>query len=165
MVGAVAVAEPEAVAVAGGTAACAGGHIFLVARPVETVMDEISLGVPEPLLDALPADGSAAATDMERAVEGYNERIARVLEDADDDGEAAAGVLDVIEHFETRGQRFDDFVPELRAWGQSPVFALAWRNLYADLIAQLYEHDWLAAQLDRERTARLVEDGVRLSDR
>lgn len=127
-------------------------------------MDEITLGVPEPLLDALPEDGSAAAADMERAVEGYNERIARVLEDAEDDGDAAAGVLDVIEHFEARGQRFDEFVPELRAWGQSPIFALAWRNLYADLIAQLYEYDWLAARLDRERNARLVEDGVRLSE-
>ncbi len=128
-------------------------------------MDEIALGVPEPLLDALPEDGSAAARDMERAVEGYNERIGRVLDEADDESEAAAGVLDVIEHFEARGERFDEFVPELRAWGQSPVFALAWRNLYADLIAQLYEHDWLASQLDRERNARLVEDGVRLSDR
>lgn len=128
-------------------------------------MDEISLGVPEPLLDSLPEEGSAAAQDMERAVEGYNERLDHLLEDAADDADAAAAVLDLIEHFEARGQRFDEFVPELRAWGQSPIFAIAWRNLYADLIAQLYEHDWLADQLDRERNARLVEDGVRLSDR
>jgi hypothetical protein len=128
-------------------------------------MDEIRLGVPEPLLDALPEEEATAAADMERAVEGYNERLDRVLAAADDEADAAAGVLDLIEHFEARGDRFDEFVPELRAWGQSPVFALAWRNLYADLIAQLYEHDWLADRLDRERNARLVEDGLRLSDR
>lgn len=127
-------------------------------------MDEISLGVPEPLLDSLPEDDSGAARDMRRAVEGYEHRINDLVADVDDDAEAAGRVLDVIEHFEARGERFDEFVPELRAWGQSPIFAIAWRNLYADLIAQLYEHDWLAAQLDRERNARLVEDGVRLSD-
>lgn len=127
-------------------------------------MDEISLGVPEPLLDSLPEDDSGAARDMRRAVEGYEQRVNGLLADVDDDAEAAGKVLDVIEHFEARGERFDEFVPELRAWGQSPIFAIAWRNLYADLIAQLYEHDWLAAQLDRERNARLVEDGVRLSD-
>lgn len=127
-------------------------------------MDEIELGVPGPLLDSLPEEDGGATQDMQRAVEGYNQQLSAMLEDADDDAEAASAVLDVIEHFEARGERHDEFVPELRAWGQSPIFAIAWRNLYADLIAQLYEHDWLAAQLDRERNARLVEDGVRLSD-
>jgi hypothetical protein len=127
-------------------------------------MDEIELGVPGPLLESLPEDDGGAAQDMQRAVKGYNQRLNTVLEDAEDDAEAASAVLDVIEHFEARGEKYDEFVPELRAWGQSPIFAIAWRNLYADLIAQLYEHDWLAAQLDRERNARLVEDGVRLSD-
>ncbi|MFT4882788.1 MAG: hypothetical protein ACI8U4_000283 [Natronomonas sp.] len=127
-------------------------------------MDEIELGVPGPLLESLPEDDGGAAQDMQRAVEGYNQRLNAVLEDAEDDSEAASAVLDVIEHFEARGEKYDEFVPELRAWGQSPIFAIAWRNLYADLIAQLYEYDWLATQLDRERNARLVEDGVRLSD-
>jgi len=127
-------------------------------------MDEISLGVPQPLLDALPEDGQAAAQDMQRAVEGYEQRLNGAIEAADDDAEAASSALDLIEHFDARRERFDEFVPELRAWGQSPIFAIAWRNLYADLVAQLYEHDWLAAQLDRERNARLVEDGIRLSD-
>ncbi|MCY4731041.1 hypothetical protein KY092_10795 [Natronomonas gomsonensis] len=127
-------------------------------------MDEISLGVPQPLLDALPEDGQAAAQDMQRAVEGYEQRLNGAIEEADDDAEAASSALDLIEHFDARRERFDEFVPELRAWGQSPIFAIAWRNLYADLVAQLYEHDWLAAQLDRERNARLVEDGIRLSD-
>jgi len=127
-------------------------------------MDEISLGVPQPLLDALPEDGQAAAQDMQRAVEGYEQRLNGAIEAAGDDAEAASSALDLIEHFDARRERFDEFVPELRAWGQSPIFAIAWRNLYADLVAQLYEHDWLAAQLDRERNARLVEDGIRLSD-
>ena len=127
-------------------------------------MDDIELGVPKPLIDSLPDDGESARQDMQRAVEGYNARLERALEAADDDSEAAARVLDLIEHFEDRVERFHGFVPELRAWGQSPIFAIAWRNLYADLIEQLYEHEWLATQLDRERNARLVEDGIRLSD-
>ena len=127
-------------------------------------MNKISLGVPEPLLESLPEEGSAAARDMQRAVEGFNERVNHHVETADDDAEAAKGVLDVIEHLEARSERFDEFVPELRAWGQSPIYAIAWRNLYADLIEQIYEHDAVAAELDRERNARLVEDGIRLSD-
>lgn len=127
-------------------------------------MDEISLGVPQPLLDSLPEDGSGTAQDMHRAVEGYETRLNQVLEEADDEAAAASRVLDVIEHFESRSERYDEFVPELRAWGQSPIYAIAWRTLYADLIAQLYEHEWLAAHLDRERNARLVDDGIRLSD-
>lgn len=127
-------------------------------------MDDIELGVPEPLVDSLPEDGDGAQRDMYRAVEGYNARLERALEAADGDGEAAAAALDLIEHFETRIEQFHGFVPELRAWGQSPIFAIAWRNLYADLIEQLYEHQWLAAQLDRERNARIVENGIRLSD-
>ncbi len=127
-------------------------------------MEEISLGVPRPLLESLPEESEAAAQDMQRAVEGYESKLNSLLADADDRGEAAASLLDVIEHFEARGERFDEFVPELRAWGQSPIYAIAWRNLYADLIAQLYEYEWLADELERERNARLVDDGIRLSD-
>ena len=127
-------------------------------------MDEIQLGVPQPLLDSLPDEGASAGQDMQRAIKGYNARIDQAIETAEDDAAAAAAILDLIEHFEERIERFHAFVPELRAWGQSPIFAIAWRNLYADLIEQLYDHEWLAAQLDRERNARLVEDGIRLSD-
>jgi hypothetical protein len=127
-------------------------------------MDEIELGVPKPLIESLPDDGDSARQDMHRAVDGYNARLERAMEVADDESDAAAHVLDLIEHFEDRVERFHGFVPELRAWGQSPIFAIAWRNLYADLIEQLYEHEWLATHLDRERNARLVEDGIRLSD-
>ena len=127
-------------------------------------MEDISLGVPRQLLESLPDGDEAAAQDMQRAVEGYEQRLNRMVSEADDESEAAAAVLDVLEHFEARGERFDEFVPELRAWGQSPIYAIAWRNLYADLIGQLYEHEWLAEELDRERHARLVDDGIRLSD-
>lgn len=127
-------------------------------------MDQISLGVPRPLLESLPESDSTAGDDMQRAVEGYESRINRIIAEADDESDAAGGILDVIEHFEQRGRRYDEFVPELRAWGQSPIFAIAWRNLYADLIAQLFEIEWLTDELDRERHARLVDDGIRLSD-
>ena len=128
-------------------------------------MDDISLGVPQPLLDRLPADGADAAADMQEAVAGWERRLNDAIAAADDDRAAAGVVLDAIERFEARHETYDAHVAELRAWGQSPVYALAWRTLYADLIEQLYGHEEVAAQLDRERNARLVADGIRLSDR
>jgi len=127
-------------------------------------MDDISLGVPEPVLERLPEGSEDASMDMQQAVAGWEQRLNDRIEDADDEAEAAGYALDAIEHFEDRLETYDAFVPELRAWGQSPIYAIAWRTLYADLIAQLYEHDDLADHLDRERNARLVEDGIRLSD-
>ena len=126
-------------------------------------MNEVSLAVPKPILDALPEDGENAAQDMQRAVEGWNARINDAIEASEDDREAAGYVADAVERMEDRLETFDAFVPELRAWGQSPIYAIAWRNLYADLIAQLYEHDDLAERLDRERNQRLVEDGIRFT--
>lgn len=127
-------------------------------------MDEISLGVPKPVLERLPDDDESAAADMQEAVAGWEQRLNRAIEGADDDREAAGRVLEAIERFEARYGTYDDLVPELRAWGQSPIYAIAWRNLYLELIGQLYEHEWLADELDRERNFRLVEDGIRLSD-
>ena len=128
-------------------------------------MEPISLGVPAPVLERLPEDGDDAAADMKQAVAGWERRLNEAIEGADDTAEAAGYVLDAIEHFEDRLETYDAFVPELRAWGQSPIYAISWRILYADLIAQLYEHEELAERLDRERNARLVDDGIRLSDR
>ena len=125
---------------------------------------EISLGVPRPIVDSLPEDGATAEQDMHRAVEGLESRLNRAIRESADESEAAGFALDVIEHLESRAETYDAFVPELRAWGQSPIYAIAWRNLQAELVAQLYEHEWLAERLDRERNARLVEDGIRLSD-
>lgn len=127
-------------------------------------MDEISLGVPEPLLDRLPEEDDAAAADMQEAVGGWEQQLNRVLEESEDEREAASRVLEAIDRFEERYQTYDELVPELRAWGQSPIYAIAWRTLYADVVAQLYEHDDLGEYLEQERNVRLVEDGIRLQD-
>jgi len=128
-------------------------------------MDEISLAVPKPIVESLPDPEGDSAQDMVRAVDGIESRINRAIAEADDESEAAGFVVDVLERLEGHLERYDEFVPELRAWGQSPIYAIAWRNLQADLIGQLYEVDWLAASLDRERNARLVEDGIRFGKR
>ena len=127
-------------------------------------MEEVSLGVPRPLLERLPDGDADAPADMQQAVAGWENRINRAIEQAEDDREAAGYVLEAIDRFEERLETYDDLVPELRAWGQSPIYAIAWRTLYADVISQLYEHEELAEYLDRERNARLVEDGIRLRD-
>lgn len=124
-------------------------------------MDEISLAVPKPIVESLPDPEGDSAQDMVRAVEGIESRLNRAIAEADSENEAAGYVVDVLERLEEHLERYDEFVPELRAWGQSPIYAIAWRNLQADLIGQLYEVDWLAEHLDRERNARLVEDGIR----
>lgn len=127
-------------------------------------MEPISLGVPEPILERLPDDDEAVAADMHQAVTGWEAKLNRAIEEAEDDREAAGRVLEAVDRFEARYETYDDLVPELRAWGQSPIYAIAWRTLYADVIAQLYEHDDLGDHLERERNARLVEDGIRLKD-
>lgn len=127
-------------------------------------MGRIDLGVPEPIVSSLPESDDDAAADMQRAVDGLEDHLNRAIE-GHEESEAVAIVVDTIERLEERYERYDEFVPELRAWGQSPIYAIGWRNLQADLIAQLQEHDWLAEHLDRERNARLVEDGIRLQGR
>lgn len=124
-------------------------------------MAEISLAIPEGVIDGLPEDSQATRRDVERAVAGIESRLNREMDEADGTAEAAGIVVDAIEFLEARMERYDEFVPELRAWGQSPIYAITWRNLYAELIAQLYDHEWLAEELDRERNYRIVEDGIR----
>ncbi|MGB9965273.1 hypothetical protein [Halobacterium sp. CBA1126] len=128
-------------------------------------METVSLGVPEPILDSLPADSEDTAKDMQQAVAGWERRINDAVDAADSDEDAVSYVVDAVERLESRLERFDEFVPELRAWGQSPIYAIAWRNLYAELVAQLYDHEELGAALDRERNQRLVEDGIRFGGR
>ncbi len=123
--------------------------------------DRVSIGVPEPILDSLPDDDEAAATDMRQAVGGLETQLNEAIAEAEDEAEAASVVVDAVERLEDQLERYDEFVPELRAWGQSPVYAIAWRNLQADLVLQLQDHDWLAGHVDRERHRRLVEDGIR----
>ena len=128
-------------------------------------MDEISLAIPRDVIDSLPDDEGTAALDMQRSVEGIEARINQAIADSESESAAAGRIADAIERMETHLERYDEFVPELRAWGQSPIYAIAWRNLQAALITQLYEVEWLQANLDRERNYRLVEDGIRLRDR
>ncbi|WP_144904347.1 hypothetical protein [Halobellus captivus] len=126
---------------------------------------EFSLGVPRGVLESLPEDGSNAAADMKTAVSGLEGSLEDAFDSANSDSEAAGYAVDAVEHLEGRMETYDTFIPELRAWGQSPIYAIAWRNLYAELIAQIYEHEWLAVHIDRERNYRLVEDGIRFGDR
>jgi len=127
-------------------------------------MDEFDLGVPRQILESLPEDDEAARQDMQRAVAGLEARLNEAVESAETEREAASGVADGLERLEEQLEQYDEFVPELRAWGQSPIYAIAWRNLQADLIMQIQDVDWLAGHLDRERTYRTVDDGIRLSD-
>ena len=126
---------------------------------------ELSLGVPRGVLESLPDDGDNAAADMKQAVAGLEGSLEDAIDSADSESEAASYAVDVVEHLEDRMETYDGFVPELRAWGQSPIYAISWRNLYAELIAQLYDHDELGDALDRQRNQRLVEDGIRFGDR
>ncbi|WP_420028469.1 hypothetical protein [Haloglomus litoreum] len=127
-------------------------------------MDEVELTIPETVVDLLPADGENAARDMERAVAGFERHVNATIETADDEAEVAAEVMDVVEHLQARIETYDEFVPELRAWGQSPAYAIAWRDLYADLVRQLTSHEGLADRLEQEGNRRLVDDGIRLKD-
>ena len=126
-------------------------------------MPTIELGVPKGVVESLPEEDGTAEQDMRRAIAGIQSRLNEEIEGADS-AEAAEVVADAVERMEAQASTYHEFVPELRAWGQSPIYAIAWRNLYVELIGQLYEHEWLGDDLDRERNFRLVEDGIRLSD-
>lgn len=120
-------------------------------------MADLSLSIPQSIVDALPEDGENARRDMERAVSGWERQLERLLDEAED----AGGVVRMVDRFETRWERYDDYVVELRAWGQSPIYAMAWRDLLASVLRQVYEHEDLGDRIDRERNARIVEDGIR----
>ncbi|WP_193308646.1 hypothetical protein [Halorubrum halophilum] len=126
-------------------------------------MPEIELGVPKGVVESLPEEDGTAEQDMRRAIAGIQSRLNDEIADADA-SEAAEVVADAVERMEAQASTYHEFVPELRAWGQSPIYAIAWRNLYVELIGQLYEQEWLADDLGREQNFRLVEDGIRLSD-
>jgi hypothetical protein len=126
-------------------------------------MDELELLIPEAIIESLPTDSEDVERDMRTAVAGWESDVNAALS-TDDGSEAAGRVLDLIERFEERWEAYDEFVVELRAWGQSPIYAMAWRDLHAAVVQQIYDHDDLADRLDRERNARVVEDGIRFED-
>jgi hypothetical protein len=119
-------------------------------------MSELELGIPEGIVNSLPEDGDGARQDMLEAVAGWESRLNAALDD-----EGVEAVVDVVERFEDRWERYDEYVVELRAWGQSPIYAMAWRDLHAAVIRQLYDHEDLEERIDRERNARIVQDGIR----
>jgi len=123
-------------------------------------MEELELLIPEQIVESLPEDGEDVRRDMTQAVAGWESDVDAALS-ADEDDEAIGAVLDLLEHFEGRWEAYDEYVVELRAWGQSPIYAMAWRDLYAAVVQQIYGHGDLADRLSRERNARLVEDGIR----
>lgn len=119
-------------------------------------MDDLDLYIPEGIVDALPTDAEETKQDMGRAIEGWERELNAALAD-----NAVGAVVDIIDHFESRWEAYDGYVVELRAWGQSPIYAMAWRDLHAAVIQQVYDHDDLAERIDRERNARIVDDGIR----
>ena len=124
-------------------------------------MEAITLQIPDGIVEALPDDDGTAAKDMARAVAGWEDLLNRRIEAAEDDEAVTGATVDLVERFEDRWEQYDEFVAELRAWGQSPIYAMAWRDLHAALVNQLYEHPELGPAIDRERHARVFADGIR----
>ncbi|NHN61965.1 hypothetical protein G9463_01380 [Haloarcula sp. JP-Z28] len=120
-------------------------------------MDNIELGIPAGIVDSLPPDSEDTKRDMEQAVGGWERELNAALNTE----EPASAAVDHIEQFESRWEAYDEYVVELRAWGQSPIYAMAWRDLHAAVIAQIYDHADLDERINRERNARIVDDGIR----
>lgn len=123
-------------------------------------MSEITLSVPESITEPLPEDDDDIIRDLEGTVRAWERRLNEIMAESDDD-DIAGSLADAVERFEDRHDRYDEYVVELRAWGQSPIYAVSWRNLYASLIQQLYNHDSIADQISEERHARIVAGGFR----
>lgn len=119
-------------------------------------MEQIELSIPSAIVESLPADSADTERDMERALAGWEEQLGAALAEGD-----VSDVVDVLARFEDRWESYDEYVVELRAWGQSPIYAMAWRNLLAAVVGQVYDHGDLADDISRERHARIVEDGIR----
>lgn len=123
-------------------------------------MENIKLTIPKRIVDSLPEDSAETKQDMEKALVGWERDINSSLE-AQADEEMVETIVDLIEHFESRWESYDEFIVELRAWGQSPIYAMAWRDLHAAVIQQVHDHDDLGDRISRERHARIFNDGIR----
>lgn len=122
-------------------------------------MDELEFTIPKGIVDSLPADGEATKQDMQKAVAGWQQELDAVF--GRDDDELVNAVVDIVEHFEKRWEKYDEYIVELRSWGESPIYAMAWRDLYGSLIQQLVRHGDLSERINRERHARIFDDGMR----
>ncbi|MFC6903707.1 hypothetical protein [Halalkalicoccus tibetensis] len=125
-------------------------------------MDEITLAVPRELGESLPEDGEETLMAMQREIDQYEGYINGAVPEGE--SEAASAAADVIDRLEERWEQYDEYIVELRAWGQSSIYAEVWCDFQYALIQQIYDHEELADALDQERHARLVDDGIRLSD-
>jgi len=123
-------------------------------------VDELELHIPEGIVESLPPDSDDTKQDMGKAVAGW-ERTLNAALDVEDEDEAVSAVVDFVEHSEDRWEAYDEFVVELRAWGQSPIYAMAWRDLHGAVIQQIHDHEELAEEINRERHARIFDDGIR----
>jgi len=123
-------------------------------------VEDIKLTIPKSIVDSLPEDSAETKQDMEKAIVGWERNINSSLEVQADD-EMIEAIVDLIEHFESRWESYDEFIVELRAWGQSPIYAVAWRDLHAAVIQQVHEHEDLGDRISRERHARIFNDGIR----
>ncbi|MCH7660094.1 MAG: hypothetical protein IH933_05780 [Euryarchaeota archaeon] len=125
-------------------------------------MDEISLAVPRELAETLPEDSDETLMAMGREIDQYEGYINAAI--AEGEESAASAAADVLDRLEERWEGYDGYIVELRAWGQSSIYAEVWCDFQYALIQQLYDHEALAEKLDQERHSRLVDDGIRLSD-
>lgn len=120
-------------------------------------MVTIELEIPEAILKSLPSDDDDAVRDMHLAVERWERRLNELLTDSDN----AGPIVDAIDRFEEQWNRYDQYIVELRAWGQSPIYAMAWRDLHEAVVYQLCKHEEFADTIERERNIRIVDNGIR----
>ena len=123
-------------------------------------MDEISLAVPRELAETLPEDSDGTLMAMQREINQYEGYINA----AGSEDEVASAAVDVLDRIEERWEAYDSYIVELRAWGQSSIYAEVWCDFQYALMQQLYDHEALVENLDQERHSRLLDDGIRLSD-
>lgn len=123
-------------------------------------MDEISLAVPRELAETLPEDSDETLMAMQREINQYEGYINA----AGSEDEVASAAVDVLDRIEERWEAYDSYIVELRAWGQSSIYAEVWCDFQYALMQQLYDHEALVENLDQERHSRLLDDGIRLSD-
>jgi hypothetical protein len=123
-------------------------------------MDEISLAVPRELAETLPEESDETLMAMQREINQYEGYINA----ATDEEGAASAAVDVLDRIEERWEAYDGYIVELRAWGQSSIYAEVWCDFQYALMQQLYDHEDLSNELDQERHSRLLDDGIRLSD-
>ncbi|WP_128225224.1 hypothetical protein [Halobacteriaceae bacterium SHR40] len=121
-------------------------------------MQDITLKMPKQIVDSLPADSDATKQDMQKAMGGWEQDLNTAL---NVDDEMVSAIVDIIERFEDRWERYDEYVVELRAWGQSPIYAMAWRDLHAAVLHQIHDHQDLSDRISRERHHRIFDDGIR----